>query len=89
MVISSPWGAATSQGAVLSVILWMSVNLVPAITLNGGVGASFRIEYVNAVGPTNAWTTLATVTLTNNPQLYFDVSVVGQPARYYRLVQWP
>jgi uncharacterized delta-60 repeat protein len=69
-----------------------SLNLpymVPAITLAGNVGDSLRLDYINAIGPTNAWVTLDTVTLTNTSQLYFDVSAIGQPRRLYRIVPVP
>jgi hypothetical protein len=52
-------------------------------------GAAFRIDYINALGPTNAWTTLTTVTLTNAQQFYSDYSAIGQPSRIYRIVQLP
>jgi hypothetical protein len=61
--------------------------MVPAISLFGLPGANYRLEYVTASVPTNAWTLLALITITNNPQLYFDVSAIGQPARFYRLVE--
>jgi hypothetical protein len=64
-------------------------GLVPAITLTGNVGDSLRLDYINQIGPTNAWVTLDTVTLTNTTQLYFDVSVPGQPPRLYRIVPLP
>ena len=64
-------------------------GMVPAITLTGSIGDSWRVDYINRFGPTDAWVTLATVTLTNTPQLYFDVSAPGQPQRLYRLVQVP
>jgi hypothetical protein len=63
--------------------------MVPAITLTGNVGDSLRLDYINAIGPTNAWVTLDTVTLTNTSQLYFDVSAPGQPRRLYRIVPVP
>ena len=62
---------------------------VPAITLTGSVGDSLRLDYINAIGPTDAWVTLDTVTLTNSSQLYFDVSSIGQPGRLYRIVPVP
>jgi len=65
------------------------ISMVPAITVTGNMGDSLRLDYINAVGPTNAWVTLDTVTLTNTPQLYFDVTAPGQPKRLYRLVQIP
>ena len=63
--------------------------MVPAITLTGNIGHSVRVDYINQFGPTDAWVTLATVTLTNASQLYFDLSAVKQPQRLYRLVQIP
>jgi hypothetical protein len=64
-------------------------SMVPAITVTGNIGNSFRLDYINAIGPTNAWVTLDTVTLTNTSQLYFDVTEPAQPKRFYRLVPIP
>ncbi|SPE50518.1 hypothetical protein SBV1_1150008 [Verrucomicrobia bacterium] len=64
-------------------------GMVPAITLTGNIGDSLRLDYINQIGPTDAWVTLATVTLTNTSQLYFDVSALGQPARLWRIVPVP
>ncbi|SPE54289.1 exported hypothetical protein [Verrucomicrobia bacterium] len=64
-------------------------GLVPAIRLTGNVGDSLHVDYIYQIGPTNAWVTLATVTLTNTSQLYFDVSAIGQPARLWRVVPVP
>ena len=65
------------------------LGMVPAITLTGNVGDTLRLDYINTIGPTDAWVTLDTVTLTNTSQLYFDVSMLGQPARLYRIVPVP
>jgi hypothetical protein len=67
----------------------LDLHLVPAITLTGNIGASLRLDYINQFGPTDAWATLDTVTLTNTSQLYFDTSALGQPQRLYRLVPLP
>jgi hypothetical protein len=67
----------------------LDLHLVPAITLTGTVGHSVRLDYINQFGPTDAWVTLSTVTLTNTSQLYFDLSAASQPARLYRLVSSP
>jgi hypothetical protein len=67
----------------------LDLHMVPAITLTGTVGSSVRLDYIKRFGPIDAWVTLATVTLTNTSQLYFDVSAPGQPQRLYRLVQVP
>ncbi len=64
-------------------------GMVPAITFTGNIGDQLRLDCINAIGPTDAWVTLDTVTLTNASQLYFDTSAVGQPARLYRIVPEP
>jgi len=75
-----------SPGAVPSLSV---AGLVPAITLTGNIGDSLRLDYINQIGPTYAWVTLATVTLANTSQLYFDTSAIGQPARLWRIVPVP
>jgi hypothetical protein len=64
-------------------------GMVPALTLTGAIGDKVRVDAINQVGPTDAWFPLDTVTLTNTTQLYFDTTVIGQPARLYRLVPIP
>jgi len=64
----------------------LNLNFVPAIALTGTVGSPLRLDCINAIGPTNAWVTLETVTLTNTSQLYFDVSALNQSGRLYRIV---
>ncbi len=68
-----------------SIVPGLEFRPVPAITLRGTVGNSVWIDYINQVGPTNAWAQLATVTLTDTSQPYFDTSSVGQPPRLYRV----
>jgi len=63
--------------------------MIPAITLTGNIGDKLRVDYINQFGPTDAWVTLDTVTLTNTSQLYFDVSAPGQPVRLWRIVPVP
>jgi len=48
-----------------------------------------QIDNINQFGPTNAWVTLDTVTLTTSPQLYFDVTAFRHAPRLYRLVGSP
>jgi hypothetical protein len=67
----------------------LELHMVPAITLTGSIGGSVRADAINQFGPTDAWFTLDTVTLTNTSQLYFDTSAWRQPPRLYRLVQVP
>ena len=67
----------------------MALNFVNGITLIGNVGSNLRLDYINAIGLTNAWVTIETVTLTNTSQLYLDSSMLGQPGRLYRIVPVP
>jgi hypothetical protein len=67
----------------------LALHVVPAITLTGTIGSSLRVDYINQFGSPNAWFTLATVTLTNTTQLYFDTSAIGQPPRLWRIVPVP
>ena len=90
VVASNYLGTASSQPASLNVIPGLDISTVPARILYGGVGFKYSIQYINQYGPTNApWTTLATVTLTNSPQYYPDYSAIGQPTRFYRILQLP
>ena len=67
----------------------LDMSLATEIPLTGAVSSSVRIDYINAIGPTNAWVTLDTVLLTNTTELYFDVTAFRQPTRLYRLVAVP
>jgi hypothetical protein len=77
------------QTAALSVLPTLDVHFVPALTLTGMIGGTVHIDGINQFGPTDAWFPLATVTLSNSSQLYFDISVVGKPQRLWRIVRVP
>jgi hypothetical protein len=90
--VSSPWPPqgfyrAWQSGEGTPPVL--DLHFIPALTLTGAIGNSLRVDYINQLGPIDAWVTLATVTLTNTTQLYFDTSVVGQPPRLYRILPVP
>lgn len=89
LTVTNDLDFAISKPAVITVLPGLDINMVPAITLRGTIGQTYRLDYINKLGPTNAWTNLATLVITNNPQLYFDVSAIGQAQRLYRLVQVP
>jgi uncharacterized repeat protein (TIGR03803 family) len=67
----------------------LDLHMVPALTLTGTVATAVRVDCINQFGPIDAWVTLDTVTLTNTSQLYFDVSTIGQPPRFWRIVPVP
>jgi hypothetical protein len=72
-----------------SVVPALRLNMIPAITLTGNFGDSLRLDCINCIGPTDAWVTLDTITLTNTSQLYFDTASIGQPPRLWRIVPLP
>lgn len=74
---------------VVSVPPSLEINMAPALSLTGDVGSNYQIEYTEIAGATNAWTSLALVTLTNNPHIYFDATAIGHPSRFYRLHKVP
>jgi hypothetical protein len=63
--------------------------MVPAIQLNGSPSQSLRVDAINQYGPTDAWFTLGTATLSSPSQLFVDGSAIGQPKRLYRVVPLP
>jgi hypothetical protein len=69
--------------------LTLDLHQVPAITLTGSPGGSVHLDYIYQYGPTDAWVTLDTVTLTNTSQLFFDTSAIGHLQRLYRVVPAP
>jgi hypothetical protein len=87
VIASNSAGAVFSQPAALAVAPIRGI--VMPIRLSGDVGSSWRIDYVNDLGPTNGWTPLVKVTLTNASQIYSDASALSQAHRFYRLVPLP
>lgn len=87
VAVSNPGGTTWSQPATLNVLPGLDVHMVPAITLFGTVGLNYRIDYISPYGAPDSWISLATITLTNSPQFYFDTSAIGQQGRLYRTVQ--
>lgn len=67
----------------------LQMSFATELTLTGAMGSNLRVDYINQFGPTDAWITLDTITLTNTTQAYFDFTMFRQPARLYRLVPVP
>lgn len=75
------WTAGLSDDS-----LALDLHFIPAISLTGTIGSRVRLEFIKAVGPTDAWEPLTSLTITNYPQMYFDTSSIDQPPRLYRIV---
>lgn len=81
---SSSWYAETITGPVpLKLNLTVSKDL-PRISLSGELGRAYTVQYASVLGSPGAWNPLATLWLTNNPEMLLDSSATGQPQRYYR-----
>jgi hypothetical protein len=69
---------------------WLRIYRTAAICLSGGVGTRLQIDYLNAIGPPDAWRTIDTVTLTNSTQLYYNEALLwGKSRKVYRVVPLP
>src|SRR5207237_10660369 len=89
VAVSNTVGAVTSDTALLSVIPGINVQIVPDVLVTDDIGGYDRIDYIYAFGDTNAWLPLVTIQITNQPQNYFDLSAIGHPQRFYRVVRVP
>jgi len=90
VVVGNSAGTATSGNALINVLpASIGINLVPRLSLQGSLGTNYQIQFINSIGPTDAWQTLTNVTITNLLQYFYDDSAVGQPQRFYRLMQSP
>jgi len=67
----------------------LQLGLATELTLVGTIGSQVRIDYINQFGPTDAWVTVETITLTNTTQLYYDLTAFRQPSRLYRVFPLP
>ena len=68
---------------------WLWIDFTTAILLSGSVGTRLRVDYLNAIGPPDAWVPLDTVTLTSPTQLYSHHALLGKMGKLYRIVPVP
>lgn len=67
----------------------LAMQIATAVTLTGNAGNILQVQYIDPSGPTNAWASVGTATLTNTTQLFFDVATIGQSPRIYRIIPGP
>ena len=67
----------------------LSIAKYAGLTIDGEVGASYRIEYSNALEIATNWLKLADVILPNTPYLFIDQTSPGASSRFYRAVLNP
>jgi hypothetical protein len=67
--------------------LELQMNELSRVSISGYIGRSYRIEASDDAGQT--FTTLTTVTLVSDPQVYVDRTSAARPNRQYRVVLLP
>lgn len=91
VVVTSPNGSLTNGPAQVVVNpAGISLGLAPTVTVNGVVGYNYIIQSSPDLSNTNAWSTLAKITLTQPVHLWVDTntdaSLPVHPRRFYRVL---
>ena len=95
VVVSSPLGTVTNMPAPVvvhpaGVSLRMYPDMHPGVTVSGVVGYTYFIQSNLDLTHSNAWTTVATLTLTNPVQVWEDITVnaalPSNAQRFYRVL---
>ncbi|MGA2557495.1 MAG: immunoglobulin domain-containing protein, partial [Verrucomicrobiota bacterium] len=86
VVVTDVFGAVTSAPVMLNVIAPVPRRRVPGVNLTGQAGNFLGLDYRDNLGPTANWQTMATMTLSNASQYYFDLSPLPTQ-RFYRAWQ--
>ncbi len=95
LVVTDGYGSVTSPPAALSVIAPVPRRTIPALHLTGGVGSLLHLDCADALAGGPSWQVLGSMTLTNPPQFYLDLTDPVRPYRFYRAWQtnaptvWP
>ncbi len=84
VVVTNPYGAATSPPAVLSVIPAVPRKMVPCIAVTAPPASLMNIDYVTMMDGVPNWGSFPTFYLTNPPQFFFDLTEPLPGQRFYR-----
>jgi hypothetical protein len=82
---TNPQGTANSLDATLAIV---GIGFYPAVTINGLVGDTYRVDYATALAPAT-WIPLSTNVLVTSPQVVTDSTSPGNNTRFYRAVYLP
>jgi hypothetical protein len=63
----------------------LSIHSFAGVVITGELGRSYDIQKTDSAESTN-WTTVASVTLSTNPQLWMDMESTNSPTRFYRAI---
>ena len=65
------------------------LNVCAALTIDGPVGSTQRVDYTEAPGNGEQWLTLTNLVLPSRHYLFIDVGSASRPKRFYRTVPVP
>ena len=83
-------GLVTIQGNYISLQPAISFSRSNGLNFQGVVGSNYRVEFTtNFTAPTNIWTTLTNITLTNNSQIIGGTLPPKTGRRFFRAVLGP
>ncbi|MFO1497034.1 MAG: hypothetical protein U1G07_01330 [Verrucomicrobiota bacterium] len=68
---------------------FLDLSLYPGLTMVGRVGRKYRVEYLDAINPTNTWQALTNMVLPGSPYFFIDPRPLGFGNRLYRSVLLP
>jgi len=89
-LLKMTWDGGEALSSIFSVVPAgapeISIAFYAGITIHGTVGHTYAVQYVSDMGQTD-WMTLDAVTLTESPQIWFDVDSVNRRKRFYRVVK--
>jgi hypothetical protein len=86
VAVENQFGTASSVSVRLSL---QEVNTYAGLTIIGGVGSPYRVEFRDEVSNTNDWMTLTNFVLPTSPYLFIDRDSANQHKRFYRAVSVP
>jgi hypothetical protein len=85
-VVATNFLGAITNCAYLSVL---DLKMFAGLTLAGPLGATYQIEYLDALGGGSTWQPLVTLTLTTPTTNWVDMASATLPKRFYRAVPLP
>jgi len=94
VVVTNTAGQVTSSNAVLIVNpVGVSLGLYPGLAIEGAIGRTYGIQYTTNLEQNITWTSLGTLTLTQQVQIWFDgdanITSPSRSQRFYRAVMLP
>jgi len=82
VVISNPLGNITSTRVTLTLLNPVIVGL----KINGPIGSTYQIEYLDALGTTAQWKFLTKIKLDKSPYVFVDQESADTSRRFYRAI---